>query len=135
MSSPSKSGPKRIGEREARELVWRVAAEVRDPQTGLSAAELGFLREVNLVGGKIDIAVLPTHRDCPSMNLLTMNLECAIEDAFSLPHVRTLFSPDWTPALMTDQGRAKLGKAFARHGKGWRCGGCGRAFAEFMALP
>jgi hypothetical protein len=66
------------------------------------------------------------------MNLLTMNLECAIEDAFSLPHVRTLFEPDWVPSMMSGKGRDKLGRAFERHGKGWRCGACGRAFADFM---
>jgi metal-sulfur cluster biosynthetic enzyme len=126
-----KASANRLDKKGVHDLVWRVAGEVTDAQTGLSAADLGFLREVNIVDGKIDIAVLPTHRDCPSMNLLTMNLECAIEDAFSLPHVRTLFQPDWSPALMTKDGRDKLARAFVRHGAGWRCV-CGRAFAEFM---
>lgn len=129
-----KVNAKRLDEKALRDLVWRIADEVTDPQTGLSAAELGFLREVGIVHGKIDIAVLPTHRDCPSMNLLTMNLECAIEDAFSLPHVRTLFEPDWAPAMMTDAGRDKLRHAFGRYGKGWRCGACGCVFADFMKV-
>lgn len=127
-----KVSAKRLDKAGVSDLVWRIAREVTDPQTGLSCEELGFLREVNVVDGKVDIAVLPTHRDCPSMNLLTMNLECAIEDAFSLPHVRTLFSPDWTPQMMTDGGRQKLVRAFARNGRSWRCSGCGKPFDGFM---
>ncbi len=123
----------RISEAEARKLVARVAASVTDPQTELSAAELGFVQDAGLEGPRIAIAVVPTHADCPSMNLLTMNLECAIEDAFALPHVRTLFSPHWDVSRLTDQGRAKLRAAFARHGQGWRCV-CGRPFAKFMKI-
>ncbi len=124
---------KRIDAKAARDLAFQVAAEVVDPQTGLSAAELGFLQEAVLEGPRIAISVLPTHPDCPSMNLLTMNLECRIEDEFALPHVRMMFSPPWDVSKMTEPGRAKLRAAFARRGKGWRCI-CGRPFAEFMKV-
>jgi metal-sulfur cluster biosynthetic enzyme len=117
----------------ARELVSRVAASVTDPQTGLSAAELGFVQDVGLEGPRIAISVVPTHADCPSMNLLTMNLECAIEDAFALPHVRTLFSPRWDVSRLTGEGREKIRAAFARHRKEWRCV-CGRPFSQFMKV-
>ncbi len=124
---------KRIGLAIARELVSRVASETIEPQTGLSATELGFLQNVALEGPRIAIAVIPTHPDCPSMGLLTMNLECSIEDAFALPHVRTLFSPRWDVSRLSEQGRTKIRAAFARHGKGWACV-CGRPFAQFMKV-
>lgn len=127
-----KKKPAPISEAQARDLVCRVAEEVTDPQTGLTAQELGFLQETKLEGPRIAISVFPTHPDCPSMNLLTMNLECRIEDEFALPHVRTIFDP-WDSSRMTETGKAKLRRAFARYGKGWRCV-CGRPFAEFMKV-
>lgn len=127
----TKTASRSLDEAALCDLVRRVAAGVIDPQTGLSAAELGFLRDVAVKNGKIEIAVLPTHADCPSMNLLTMNLECAIEDAFALPHVRTVFSPRWTAEMMTPPGRAKLRALAARRKGTFVCGGCGRPL-DFM---
>lgn len=122
---------RRMDESAARDIVWRIAREVIDPQTTLSAAELGFLREVSIEDGRIAIAVMPTHPDCPSMNLLTMNLECAIEDAFALPHVRTIFSPPWSPAMMPAEGRTKIREIMALRKGAFVCGACGRSL-DFM---
>jgi ring-1,2-phenylacetyl-CoA epoxidase subunit PaaD len=127
----AKAKAERLDEAAVRDLVRRVADQVVDPQTGLTAAELGFLRDVSVENGKAVIDVMPTHPGCPSMGLLTMNLECAIEDVFALPRVRTLFSPSWTPAMMTDEGRAKLRKLAERRKGAFVCGACGRPL-DFM---
>ncbi len=93
-----------------RDLVWKIAATITDPEIPvLSVVDLGILRDVKVENGKIEIVITPTYSGCPAMNLLTMNLECAIEDAgFGLPRVRTVLSPAWTTDWMTQEGKEKL---------------------------
>ncbi len=93
-----------------RARVWEAAETVSDPEIPvLSVVDLGVLRDVKVENGKIEIFITPTYSGCPAMNLIAMNLECAVEDlGYGLPKVTTVLSPAWTTDWMTEAGKAKL---------------------------
>src|ERR1700687_231865 len=95
---------------ELRQRAWEVAATVVDPEIPvLTIADLGVLREVTVDDGRVEVAITPTYSGCPAMNMITLEIEIALErEGFRNSKVRTVLSPAWTTDWMSDEGRRKL---------------------------
>ena len=95
---------------ELRQRAWDAAAEVVDPEIPvLTIADLGVLRDVAVTDGRIEVAITPTYSGCPAMNMITLEIELALDRAgFRHSTVRTVLSPAWTTDWMTEAGRNKL---------------------------
>ena len=95
---------------ELRQCAWEAAASVADPEIPvLTIDDLGVLREVELVGDRVDVAITPTYSGCPAMNMIALEIELALERAgFREARVRTVLSPAWTTDWMSEEGRRKL---------------------------
>lgn len=93
-----------------RSEAWRVAGAVTDPEIPvLSIADLGVLRDVCVVDGRVEVAITPTYSGCPAMNMIAVEIELALEKAGLGPvTVKTVLSPAWTTDWMTEDGRRKL---------------------------
>jgi ring-1,2-phenylacetyl-CoA epoxidase subunit PaaD len=89
---------------------WRVAGAVVDPEIPvLTIADLGVLRDVAIIDGMLEISITPTYSGCPAMNMIGLDIELALERAGIGPaRVRTVLSPAWTTAWLSDEGRRKL---------------------------
>jgi ring-1,2-phenylacetyl-CoA epoxidase subunit PaaD len=95
---------------ELRQRAWDVAAQVVDPEIPvLTIADLGVLRDVAVVNGRVEVAITPTYSGCPAMNMITLEIELALErEGLGHAKVRTVLSPAWTTDWMTEDGRRKL---------------------------
>ncbi len=95
---------------ELQQRAWSAAASVVDPEIPvLTIADLGVLREVTLDGDQVEVAITPTYSGCPAMNMITLEIELALERAgFRGAKVRTVLSPAWTTDWMSEEGRRKL---------------------------
>jgi ring-1,2-phenylacetyl-CoA epoxidase subunit PaaD len=93
-----------------RQRAWDVAASVVDPEIPvLTIADLGVLRDVAISDGRVEVAITPTYSGCPAMNMITLEIELALErEGFSNPKIRTVLSPAWTTDWMSEDGRRKL---------------------------
>jgi ring-1,2-phenylacetyl-CoA epoxidase subunit PaaD len=93
-----------------RQRAWDAAASVVDPEIPvLTIADLGVLRDVRISDGHVEVAITPTYSGCPAMNMIALEVELALErEGFRHPKVRTVLSPAWTTAWMSDEGRRKL---------------------------
>jgi ring-1,2-phenylacetyl-CoA epoxidase subunit PaaD len=95
---------------ELRQRAWDAAADVVDPEIPvLTIADLGVLRDVAVTDGRVEVAITPTYSGCPAMNMITFEIELALERA-GIPNsnVRTVLSPAWTTDWMSEHGRQKL---------------------------
>jgi len=95
---------------ELRQRAWDVAAGVVDPEIPvLTIADLGVLRDVTVEDGCVAVAITPTYSGCPAMNMITLEIELALErEGFRNSRVRTVLSPAWTTDWMSEDGRRKL---------------------------
>jgi len=93
-----------------RQRAWDAAASVVDPEIPvLTIADLGVLRDVAVNNGRVEVAITPTYSGCPAMNMITLEIELALErEGFSNPTIRTVLSPAWTTDWMSEDGRRKL---------------------------
>jgi ring-1,2-phenylacetyl-CoA epoxidase subunit PaaD len=95
---------------ELQQRAWDIAASVVDPEIPvLTIADLGVLRDVALNDGRVEVTITPTYSGCPAMNMITLEIELALERAgFRNSRVRTVLSPAWTTDWMSKDGRRKL---------------------------
>jgi ring-1,2-phenylacetyl-CoA epoxidase subunit PaaD len=93
-----------------RQRAWDIAAQVVDPEIpALTIADLGVLRDVTINDGCVEVAITPTYSGCPAMNMITLEIELALErQGIRHSRVRTVLSPAWTTDWMSDDGRRKL---------------------------
>jgi ring-1,2-phenylacetyl-CoA epoxidase subunit PaaD len=93
-----------------RQRAFDVAAQVVDPEIPvLTIADLGVLRSVGVTDGRVEVAVTPTYSGCPAMNMITLEIEMALERAGIYgAKVHIVLSPAWTTDWMSEDGRRKL---------------------------
>ena len=95
---------------ELRQRAWDAAAAVTDPEIPvLTIADLGVLRQVDMIGDRVEVAITPTYSGCPAMSMIALEIELALARAgFGETKVRTVLSPAWTTDWMSEEGRRKL---------------------------
>ncbi|RFS84429.1 phenylacetate-CoA oxygenase subunit PaaJ [Actinomadura spongiicola] len=93
---------------------WRVAASVTDPEMPmLTLHDLGVLRDVTVVDGRVIVTITPTYSGCPAMAAMRDDLLHRLADAgFEDAEVRVSLHPAWSSDWITERGRVAL----AEHG-------------------
>src|ERR1700761_9281057 len=130
-----------------RQRAWMAAAGVVDPEIPvLTIADLGVLRDVAVMDGRVEVAITPTYSGCPAMNMIALEIELALaREGIHEPKIRTVLSPAWTTDGMREEGRPKLreyGTAPPQAGSGRRalfgeqqvaCPQCGSCDTEVLS--
>lgn len=90
--------------------VREVLDSVVDPEIPvLTIADLGVLRDVVEVDGRVEVTITPTYSGCPAMDTIRAEIETALQAAgYTSVTVRTVLAPAWTTDWMTAAGKAKL---------------------------
>ncbi len=90
--------------------VWRILADVPDPEIPvLNVVELGIIRHVRVVAGRVTVGVSPTYTGCPATEVIARSIETRLEaEGYENPKVESVLSPPWTSDWLTDSARTKL---------------------------
>lgn len=88
-----------------------IAGSVPDPEIPvLTLDDLGILRDVRITAdGTVDVTLTPTYTGCPATAVIARDVETALRaTGFDRIRVRTVLSPAWTTAWMSEEGKNKL---------------------------
>jgi metal-sulfur cluster biosynthetic enzyme len=92
-------------------LVLETLRQVVDPEIDCNIVDLGLIYGIRIDGRKVNVQMTLTTQGCPMHESIAcgvknalLNLE-AVEEA----EVDIVWDPPWTPAMMTDEGRARVG--------------------------
>ncbi len=87
-----------------------VAASVTDPELPmLTLADLGVLRDVDVIEGRLTVTITPTYSGCPAMATMRDDLVHALQDAgYDDVAVRVSLHPAWSSDWITEHGRRAL---------------------------
>jgi ring-1,2-phenylacetyl-CoA epoxidase subunit PaaD len=90
-----------------------VAATVTDPELPmLTLADLGVLREVSEMDGRVTVSITPTYTGCPAMDTMRDDLEHALRGAgYTEIDIRTVLEPAWSSDWISEYGKRKLAEA------------------------
>jgi ring-1,2-phenylacetyl-CoA epoxidase subunit PaaD len=95
------------------ERARRLAGSIPDPELPmLTLDDLGILRDVGAVGGRVVVSITPTYLGCPA--LAEMGADVARRLAaggFADAEVRVVIAPAWSSDWITAAGRRKLAAA------------------------
>jgi ring-1,2-phenylacetyl-CoA epoxidase subunit PaaD len=90
--------------------VREVLAQVHDPEIPVITIEdLGILRDVAVVDGRIVVTITPTYSGCPAMDEIRADISAALAArGWGDVEVRTVLAPAWTTDWMSEEGKSKL---------------------------
>ena len=92
---------------------YEAAAAVVDPELRVvTIAELGILRDVSEVEGRVRVTITPTYSGCPAMDAIKDDIVAALDKAgYSGAEVVTRLSPAWSTDMITESGREALARS------------------------
>jgi len=98
MTSRMPVNPEEIGE---------ALQKVRDPELGMSVADLGLIYGVRIEGGRVRIAMTLTTRGCPLHDAMTEWVRRAVGGVPGVEDVEVdlTFDPPWTPDRIAPRAR------------------------------
>lgn len=119
-----------------KEDVYAILAQVEDPEVPvLTIEDLGVLRDVEIDGSRIDVIITPTYSGCPAMDMITVNIKAAMQEAgYDDVHVKLVLSPAWTTDWMSEAGKQKL-KAYGIAPPAEKTGDKSFLFGEEKTIP
>jgi len=90
--------------------LFELLSSVVDPEIPvLTLQDLGVLRDISVVDGKVDVTITPTYAGCPAMEAMRSDIERTLAAAgYQQVNVRQQLSPAWSTDRMSQNGREKL---------------------------
>ena len=89
--------------------VWAVLSHLTDPEIPvITLEEMGILRDVREVNGRLQVIITPTYSGCPAMSQIEDDVRTALASHSIEAEVVTQLSPAWTTDWMTEHARRKL---------------------------
>ncbi len=91
--------------------VWNALHQVIDPEIGCNIVDLGLVYHVAIAGSRVSVAMTLTTPGCPVHESIAQGVQNALlclEDVDDVD-VQIVWDPPWSPAMMTDRGRASVG--------------------------
>ena len=87
-----------------------VLKEVTDPEIPvLTIQDLGIYQGFKVIDGNIVVLITPTYTGCPAMDMISVNVRSAMEDAgYTDVEVKLVLSPVWTTDMISAEGHRKL---------------------------
>jgi ring-1,2-phenylacetyl-CoA epoxidase subunit PaaD len=90
-----------------------VAESVPDPELPvLTLGDLGIVRDVSTVDGRVVVSITPTYSGCPALQAIRNDLAEQLNNAgYRDVEIRTVLRPAWTTDWITPAGKEKLAAA------------------------
>jgi len=90
--------------------LFELLSSVVDPEIPvLTLQDLGVLRDISVIDGKVKVTITPTYAGCPAMETMRTDIETTLAEAgYQQVTVQQSLSPAWTTDWMSENGRQKL---------------------------
>ncbi len=92
--------------------VWNALREVVDPEVGINVVDLGLVYAVTAERGRVHVTLTMTTPACPLAGYISEVAADAIrrhDATLADVEVAIVWDPPWTPALMSDDAKRRLG--------------------------
>lgn len=92
------------------ERAWEALRGVPDPEIPvISVTELGIVRDVQVHGDAVEVAVTPTYSGCPATEVIESDIVAALQAAGARQvQVRKQLAPAWTTDWIDPAARERL---------------------------
>jgi len=93
------------------EMIYEALRQVDDPELGCNIVDLGLIYEIQIEGHKVTVTMTLTTPGCPMHETIGYGVRLALLklDPAEEVEVQIVWEPKWSPDMMTDQGRERIG--------------------------
>ncbi|MFP4232772.1 MAG: metal-sulfur cluster assembly factor [Candidatus Aenigmatarchaeota archaeon] len=93
------------------EDVMEKLEEIEDPDTKIDIVNMGFIYDVEVNGGEVDIEMTLTSPGCPMHKVFVDKVEKGVSELEGVESVEVdmVFNPPWSPERMSDEAKEELG--------------------------
>ncbi len=91
--------------------VYEAIKEIIDPEIGINIVDMGLIYEVDIDDTTVDIKMTLTSPGCPAGGQIvngTQHVTQQLEGVEEV-NVQVVWTPRWTPELMSEEARDELG--------------------------
>ena len=90
--------------------IEKVLSLVTDPEIPvLTIQDLGIYQGFEIIDDKIIVKITPTYTGCPAMDMISVNVKSAMQEAgYANVEVKLILSPTWTTDMISEDGLKKL---------------------------
>ena len=92
--------------------IYEILKDVMDPEVELNIVDLGLIYNLDFDGEKkVNIVMTLSTPACPLGDAIVLNVKESIRKHYPEfdVNVNLVFDPPWTPNLISEEGKAKLG--------------------------
>jgi len=92
-------------------LILETLRQVVDPEIDCNIVDLGLIYAIRIDGGKVIVQMTLTTQGCPMHESIAWGVKNALRnlEAVEEANVEIVWDPPWHPAMMTEEGRARVG--------------------------
>ena len=94
------------------DMVFEALKEVYDPEIGVNIVDLGLVYGIDVKeGNDVEVTMTLTSMGCPLGPVIIQDIQQTVAklDGGGSTFVRIVWSPPWSPAMMTEDARDELG--------------------------
>ena len=94
------------------EQVWDALKTVYDPEIGINIVDLGLVYDADVSeNGDVLVTMTLTSLGCPLGPVIVQEVQGALKDFEGIGEVdvKLVWSPPWTPELMSEEAKDELG--------------------------
>jgi len=91
--------------------IQELLTNVSDPEIGVNIIDLGLVYGIDISPNGIFLTITLTSVGCPLRELIEEDIQSVLGTSAEITqpiHFNWVFSPVWSPARMTDEGKAEL---------------------------
>mgnify|MGYP001067855118 CR=1 FL=1 len=90
--------------------LYDIVNRVKDPEIPtISVVELGVVRNIELINGKVIVTITPTYSGCPALDVMRNDIALELsESGYEDVEIKTVLSPAWTTDWLTETAKQKL---------------------------
>lgn len=95
------------------EPFWRALKEVMDPELPISVVDMGLIYDIRRPApDRLAVTMTFTATACPCMSFIEMDIRDRLlrEPGIAAVDIEVVWSPAWSRAMLTDEGKARLRK-------------------------
>ena len=92
-------------------LILEALRQVVDPEIDCNIVDLGLVYNTQIEGRKVTVQMTLTTQGCPMHESIAWGVKNALLslEAVEEVEVEIVWDPPWHPAMMTEEGRARVG--------------------------
>jgi len=94
------------------EMLRTALRKVIDPEVGMNIVDLGLIYHIATESDSVIVEMTMTSPACPMGEMIVEDVETVLRDllpATVKPDVRLVWSPPWSPSLMSEEARGHFG--------------------------